>query len=463
MNLFPSIKNFLAAEKYKVIATLIVATVFLYFWVEGPLEHTLEVLNLEQEETAFSRPIMVGDRDGETPEGFGTVEDAETHGYGHGLILERKEEREEFGLLASATEGPALAPEHGERLLAHVRELSQQSGWHLVLTPEMYFSEKADDQHLLYFESNGVVEGIRGYAGTVNVGVIVNESGQIQSVHHVSSKETESYLQKIQRSSFYTQFKEMKLEGTHQIDAVSGATLTTEAIAHTVSSLMDHATPEPLVNFSGISEINAFAVEAKLTWWWILHISVIGLMFVYGYQKRFKKSKRAIIVLSILSALYIGFFLNNSFTYVSFIHPFVGTSVSSLVGLYALFTLLGAIWGKNIYCKYVCPFGNVQRLLIQATPKSARRKFFIPNKWVNRIRGAIALVLIVGVLFGLRSWSNFELFPDLFGLDVLSFWFIVALASVLIAVRYPMIWCRLLCPTGSVLDFISDAVNHKRR
>lgn len=459
------LKTFLIHEKYKVIATAIVAALFLYFWIQGPLEHTLEVLNLEQEVTEFSIPKMVGQIDEEEHEAFGTVEDAETHGFGHGLILEREQEKEEFGLLGSAEESPALSPEHGKKVLAHARELSGNKAFELASAPEMYYGELSKDaaEPLQYFESNGVVEGIRGYAGQVNVGVFVDEDGRIVSVHHVSSKETESYLQKIQRTGFYEQFGKMKLEGEHQIDAVSGATLTTEAVAETVSSLMDHATPEPLVNFAAIDEIEAFTVEAKLTWWWIVHIVVIGLMFLYGYQKRIKKSKRAIIVLSILSALYIGFFLNNSFTYVSFIHPFVGTSVSSLVGLYALFTLLGAIWGKNTYCKYVCPFGNVQRLLIQVTPKSARSKFFISNKWVKRIRGAITLVLIVGVLVGLRSWSNFELFPDLFGLDFLSFWFIVAVASVLIAIRYPMIWCRMLCPTGSVLDFISDAVNYKRR
>ena len=160
---------------------------------------------------------------------------------------------------------------------------------------------------------------------------------------------------------------------------------------------------------------------------------------------------------------YIGFFLNNSFTYITFIHPFLGTTVSSFMGLYALMVLLGAIWGKNTYCKYVCPFGNVQRLLIHLNPIKTSRKFFIPNKWVKRIRAALTVILFSGILLGLRSWSNFELFPDLFGLSVLSVWFIVSVVTVLATLIYPMIWCRLLCPTGAILDGISDLISYKKK
>jgi NosR/NirI family nitrous oxide reductase transcriptional regulator len=125
-------------------------------------------------------------------------------------------------------------------------------------------------------------------------------------------------------------------------------------------------------------------------------------------------------------------------------------------GLYAFMVLMGAIWGKNTYCKYVCPFGNIQRLIIFINPLKTSRKFFLSNIWIKRIRTAITLILLAGVLLGMRSWSNYELFPDLFGLSVLSVWFVVAVITVLTTLIYPMIWCRLLCPTGSILDTISN-------
>ncbi len=455
------VSTFVRNEKYKLLATLIIASFFLFFWIKGPLQQTLEIINLETEETEYAKPIMVGEKS-INQDGYGTVEDQETHGYGHGLILDKKGEEHDFAMLGNDEEAFSKSEEAAEKVLAHARELlGKDAELELKATSEMYYVAANDGSNMLYIESRGIVQGIRGYAGPVHIGLFVSEGGTIRSVHHISSKETESYLQKIQRTGFYAQFEDIKISGEHEVDAVSGATLTTEAIAETATALISFSSDEPLANFATLDSIDAFSVEAKLTWWWILHISVIFLIFLYGYLKRIKKSKRAIIILSALSVLYIGFFLNNSFTYISFIHPFVGTSVSSLVGLYALFTLLGAIWGKNTYCKYVCPFGNVQRLILQITPKKATAKFPLSNKWIKRARGAITVVLIVGVLIGLRNWSNYELFPDLFGLDFASAWLFVSLATVLMTIRYPMIWCRLLCPTGSVLDFISDVVNYK--
>lgn len=180
-------------------------------------------------------------------------------------------------------------------------------------------------------------------------------------------------------------------------------------------------------------------------------------------QRWTKKTKKSILILTILAVVYLGFFLNNSFTYISFLHPFIGTSVSSLVGLYALFVLLGAIWGKNTYCKYICPFGNIQKLIIQINPLKTSQKFFLSNKLIKRIRAAITIMLITGILLGLRNWSNFELFPDLFGLSMLSVWFLIAVITIITTIIYPMLWCRLLCPTGSLLDGLSDLVKSKKK
>ena len=76
---------------------------------------------------------------------------------------------------------------------------------------------------------------------------------------------------------------------------------------------------------------------------------------------------------------------------------------------------------------------------------------------------ALTLFLLSGLLLGFRCWSNFDLFPDLFGLSVLSVWFIVSILTILATLIYPMIWCRLLCPTGAILDGISDLISYKKK
>ncbi len=463
--------SFNIAQIKKVVATALVAIIFLYFWVNGPIMHSIEILSLETEETEYSNPVMVGSDgvDNKTNQTtYNLLEFEEEEGFGHGLILDKKEEPKNWGMVADEQHNPGLSKELKDKILVHAKEFSgANDSVEIKPSMDMYFatitSEESKEQSI-YLESTHIVKNVRGYAGEIQVGVILGSDGFIKRVEHISSKETESYLADIKQAGFYEQFNTVSLAGgEQQIDAVSGATLSSEAIATTVSELMGEAIPDPVSNYADIDEVNFFSLSAALNNSWIIHIAVIFLMFVFGVQKWMKKSKKSVLILSILSAIYIGFFLNSSFTYISFLHPFLGTSVSSFVGLYSLFVLLGAIWGKNTYCKYVCPFGNVQRLVIKTNPWKTQRKFFISNKWVKRIRMALTVILLTGILLGLRSWSNYELFPDLFGLSVLSVWFVVAVITVLVTMVYPMIWCRLLCPTGSILDGISDLMTYKRK
>jgi NosR/NirI family nitrous oxide reductase transcriptional regulator len=450
---------FIHEEWRKLLATVLVASFFFYFWLQGPFDFISENLQiLESIETAYSTPKVVAEGEKETS-AYGTIGESEIGGYGHSLILERETEANETGLIVTAQTAADFESQL-DQMYEHASQLIKGKITPINTGNIPYLEVRFENQDLVYIESQGMVEGIRGYAGPINVGVFVNSAGAIHSIHHVASQETESYLEKIYRNGYYDQYGQMDFLQSQQVDAVSGATLTSEAIARTTSLLLTQTFPDPMENFSGNVLLGSVRIEAILSNLWILHILVIFGMFFYGFQKKWKKSKKGVLIVSLLSVAYIGFFLNNSFTYVSFIHPFVGTSVSSFVGLYALFTLLGAIWGKNTYCKYVCPFGNVQRLMLTISPKVSR-PFFLSNKWMGRVRDSLTLVLIAGVLLGMRDWSNYELFPDLFGVSVLSFWFIIAVAVLLLNLRYPLIWCRLLCPTGSVLDFVTDITKKK--
>ncbi len=456
-------------ERSKIAATLFVAVFFLYFWINGPLLQAFDAISLETIQTKYAIPIMVGQDGVDKKNGatsFHTLDFNTEESFGYGLIVGRKTPDQHWGFVADAKNNSGLSEGLKNKVLEHAT-LFSGSAHQVDVHPsmEMYYATCKDEKgKLIYLESTEVVKHIRGYAGEIHVGVFIGADGFIKRVEHIASKETQSYLADIKNAGFYDQFKSISiLQGDQELDGVSGATLSSEAIAHTVSALVAKGIPYPISNYSDINEVHFFSVSAVLSNIWIIHIVVIFLMFAYSIQRWFKKSKKAIVMLSLLSVVYLGFFLNNSFTYISFIHPFVGTSVSSLVGLYSLFVLLGAIWGKNTYCKYICPFGNIQRLIIQVNPIKSSRKFFLSNKWIKRIRAAIAIVLLAGVLLGLRNWSNFELFPDLFGLSILSVWFVIALITVLTTMVYPMIWCRLLCPTGSLLDGLSDLMKFKRR
>ncbi len=437
----------------KVFATLVVGAFFILFWVNGPLLLKEVLTELETEETKYAIPKIVGAQ--KQTATYKEIGSTETTGHGWNLMTKQQQKNKNFNLLSSAEQN------HNTKasLQKQTQHLEQIIGKQIATSPHfneygVALSYTENNLHYIYIESSEHLNHIKGYAGPIKIGIIINQLGEIEQVQHISSKETKSYLSDIKKNGFYERFQQIPIENKHTIDAVSGATLTTEAIAETTYELINLYQAELQENIIEDRNIASLQLTAKNTLWWILHLTVIGGMFIYGIQKKYKKSKRAIRILSILSVVYIGFFMNSSFTYVSFLHPFLGTSLSYLVAFYAFFSLMGAIWGKNIYCKYVCPYGNIQKLTLQLSKNRFSSKFFLSNKWIARIRDSIAIILIVGILLGLRSWGNFEVFPELFGLEFNSFWLGISIVIILINLKYPFIWCRIACPTGAVLDRI---------
>lgn len=455
--LFTILKN----ERYKLLATFLVAGFFFWFWLNGPIQTVNEVFNSPELSTPFSQHKMVQESS-DLNAGFGKIAKQRTTGWGNGLILSRKKEEKASALLLLKDKDAHLSVEHKNWLLANANHFStapksiNSSEEMYAITLHKPFSDE------LYLESKNIVEGIRGYAGPVHIALFIGTDGKIAQVEHVASHETESYLRDIQQHGFYNQFKGLALNKAYTIEAVTGATLTTRAISQTVSQLTEIAYENPLSLFADLPVINNFNIKAELNQFWIVHITIIIILFAWSLQKKWRKSKKSVRIVQFSSLLYIGFFLNNSFTYISFLQPFMGTTLSSLVGLYAFFVLLGAIWGPNTYCRYICPFGNAQRLSMHFLP-AKKRRFFIGQKNLKRLRALLALGLTTGIFLGLRNWSNFELFPDLFGLDYLSIWFVIALLTVAITLIYPMLWCRALCPTGALLDLLSDGVKQMEK
>jgi len=454
--------SFIQSHKKQLIATTIVASLFVFFIINGPLLQLKNGLHFETELTKFSKAKFVDESKNTHYSGF--ISEVETAGFGHSLILNNQKDQVITSALIFEKENQENKKVDTKHLLLHAKKIFN-SGENIQLNTTSEFPFliiKNGSETKIYFETNYLTHTIKGYAGPINVAVVLFPNGKIHAVYHISSAETESYLRKIETADFYKQFQKLPLDKYTEVDGVSGATLTTSAISQTVTEgvkLMSENTLDSQVDVSGIFGFDVKTVFSKI---WILHVCVIALLLWFGLQKNtLKKSKKIVLYVRIFSVCYIGFYLNNSFTFTTILHPFLGTSLSVMVSCYLALVLIGAIWGKNVYCKYVCPFGNAQCLVLQATPKSFRAEFFVSSSVLKWIRIAISLVLIAGIIIGQDRWKNFELFPDLFGLEFLSFWFFVAALVVVLSVRYPMLWCRSLCPTGWLLDSVQVLTQDK--
>ena len=119
-----------------------------------------------------------------------------------------------------------------------------------------------------YTESQSFIHGVNGYAGEINVGVLYNEDGEVVKVTHIDSQETESYLKQIANVEYYAQYQGLNLNSENVINGVSGATITSRAIAETVTALSNHGKPFMPLSINQ----DRFIVKSELRLWWILDL-----------------------------------------------------------------------------------------------------------------------------------------------------------------------------------------------
>lgn len=440
----------------RLLLSAVAVAAFVGFYVNGPLQERAAPFEFKPEMVGFGEPVRYGEE--QRTARTGVVDALESH-FDHGLVRARVAERPLYGIVGDPRSSAGLRPETGELILARARERGAfPAGASLRRALDLYFVESRDVAGRLvelHFENTGLNRAIKGYAGPIDIAVVVGVDGRIRALRHVASMETTSYLQRIERAGFYERFVGMPLDAAaHRVDFVSGASLTTEGIARSVTQLVGLARESPLPSYFA-GDVRGFSVRAEPPRTWMLEAALIALLFLVVAIRRLRRAAWTTLAVGAVSVLLLGFWMNNSFTWVTFTQPFLGVRWSWLLGIYAALVLLAAIWDGNAYCRYVCPYGNVQRLLLRALPWRGRLP--VSNRLLGALRWAITLVLLGGILAGLRDWGSFELFPDLFGLEIASSpWFWLSLGLVLVSVYYPMLWCRALCPTGAVLDGVAS-------
>ncbi|ANQ51189.1 4Fe-4S binding protein [Flammeovirga sp. MY04] len=445
--------------------TLVILSAFLYFAIEGPLERNDLHQNISTIENEFFAPKLVTDFVKSTTKESGLISEGKSYVLGeYGLVraIPKKVVKASGMISFSNNMGESLHnKEWAEAMSKRLKASHEDAEIVIKMQEELCYAEIYQSGRLssLYFE-NMMHNTVQGFSGPIYMGMETSLGGSLREVSYITSKETESYLRKILRSGYLDQYQGLSLEETAQtIDAISGATITTRAMAEGVTEAFHTTAPQILASYYD-KNIEAFSVKAELTYWWIFNLFVIACIFGYAMIPQIKKTKKNRLFVSLFTMAYIGFGMNSSFTYITFLMPFMGTELSLFLALYALLTLFSAIWGKNAYCSYVCPFGAAQMLTLKYSPFKSK-KLIITNKQAEYIRYAITVVLFGGFVYGYKKFGNFELFPDLFSMELSSYWLYISIAFVIISMRFPMLWCRMACPTGCVLDSLKMASEGK--
>jgi transcriptional regulator of nitric oxide reductase/ferredoxin len=135
--------------------------------------------------------------------------------------------------------------------------------------------------------------------------------------------------------------------------------------------------------------------------------------------------------------------------------------VDPLIAILSAFTLAGLfLWGRAVFCGWLCPFGALQELVSMAARRFRVRQIRIPMALHERLIAVKYLFFLGLVAASFFSWdlamtgAEVEPFKAAIILRFMTEWPMVAYALVLTAasVFVERFYCRFMCPLGGGLS-----------
>ncbi len=301
-----------------------------------------------------------------------------------------------------------------------------------------------------------------GYGGPIAMLVGTDPAGTITAVSVVEHAETPNFFRQLERVRFYDQFTGTSYGDSlylgEDIDGVSGATLSAEAVAQGIrqavrgiaSSAIDGAVIPP-----DNRPINFGAPEIVL-----LALFVVSFI-LHQLRSRpiIKKYGRWAVMAT--GVLVLGFILNKPFTLANVVSLLAGYWPDWRNNLY-WFLLLGgilvvtSIQGKNPYCSWFCPFGATQEFLGSLTGAKPYQPRAIYSKLQWLQRGLSFTAIVLGLALRQPGATSYEPFGTLFNLE--GSWpqwvlLVMVLFGSLVIYRP---FCNYLCPLDPVVGYIGE-------
>lgn len=313
------------------------------------------------------------------------------------------------------------------------------------------------------FLNYAVISSASGYGGEIRMLTTVNKVGTINRVVLLDHAETPIYLNKVLKSGYLENLQDKSisnpLKSYDGLDAVSGATRTTEGILSAVSKGVSQIGENQLGMASPIEEGIHFVWQDGLV---ILIVFVACLASV----KKIKKLRTWLLVASVIV---IGFLTKQSLTLGNFMSILTGNMPAFaerpiwfifVIGI----VIVTLVFGKNIYCSWICPFGAAQEGIYKAlnlkTYKVDPRIIAIAKKSVWFF---IWLAAMLALIFNNPGSSSYEPFSVFFGGEgVKSQWIIMGIVVIMSILVYRL-WCRMFCPVGTVLDLVAKGKRKSKK
>lgn len=280
--------------------------------------------------------------------------------------------------------------------------------------------------------------GIIGYAGPVPLEIVIRD-GKVKEVRALPNDETPRFFARASVLLHAWDGLSVKDGLALEVDSVSGATFTSQAIIGNVRA--------------GLATVASASADGPSPWRNAKALIALLVALAAVVLPFFVKDRRVRVVQLILNAGVLGFWCG-SFLSVSRLEGIVANGLDPrwwpvvAVLLVAAFVL--PLFGhKNWYCSHVCPLGSLQQLCGMAP---VRKWHLSPAsvKWLTLFRRVLWAILMALMISGIwADWTGYELFA---AFAVASApWAVTAFAAValLLSMFVPQPYCRFVCPTGT--------------
>ncbi len=312
-------------------------------------------------------------------------------------------------------------------------------------TPQ-FDNAKILDDGTIVVNTTVLGKDIIGYAGQTPIELYIKDD-KIVKIEYLENSETPSFFSRVVRSHITESWNGLTLKkaAKMKVDAVSGATYSSQAVIGNVKAAVNYAA-------GGVDDAKS-DVSFSLDWNIIAGLVVILLgVFITLFRIN---NKVVIIAQMVLNVVVLGFWCGSFLsltTFTAWAANGINIGLALLPALLLAIVVIMPLFGrKGSYCHIHCPMGSVQELAGKLPLPKIKIKPSVA-KWLNRMRYyilcALLFIMWCGVGFEIMDYEVFSAFL----LDSAST-VVLVMAKVFLVLSLFMHrpYCKMVCPTGAVI------------
>lgn len=307
----------------------------------------------------------------------------------------------------------------------------------------------------IVIRTKDIAKDIEGFGGNTPLEIHIKD-GYIVDIKDLENGDSPDFFNKA-KEKLFPQWIGLSLEQAAdlEVDGVSGATLSSNAIIGTMKRGLEYAAGSvDKKQTVGESRANNGGFRVTLRFICAFLVMFAGCMLPLKF-----KGKRYRMIQLILNVVVLGLWCG---TFVSFslmtnvVSNGIGKQISIVALLLLSVALFYPLFGKtNHYCNWLCPMGSLQELAGKATKKKWK---ISPQtmKWLNRFNDWLWIILMLFLLSGVLShWMDYELFTAFLFNQASIVVLVIAVIMILLSCVVSRPYCRFVCPTGKTFRMIA--------